>query len=56
MSFASKLLKCSVNIERIPKNDHIDNQPQRSELIFLALAVSLPQFTLFTMNTARASL
>src|SRR6266436_6641228 len=50
MSFASKLLKCSVDIERILKNDHIDNQPQRSVLIFLALAVSLPQFTLFTMK------
>jgi rubrerythrin len=25
MSFANKLLECSVDIERIPENDHIDN-------------------------------
>ena len=25
ISFASKLLECSVDIDRIPKNDHIDN-------------------------------
>jgi hypothetical protein len=39
ISFASKLLQCCIHIDRVPKSDDVDHEPQSSELIFLSLAV-----------------
>ncbi len=32
-----------IHINSVPQNDGIDDQPERTELIFLAFAVALPQ-------------
>jgi hypothetical protein len=34
-------------INRVPERDHVDDEPERAELIFLTLAVTLPQFAPF---------
>jgi len=44
------LFDCSVDMERVPKNDHIDYQIECSESVSLAFAVSLLQFALFAIK------
>ena len=50
ISFRSKLLQGCIHIDRVPKSDDVDHEPQRSELIFLSLAVMLPQLASFAME------
>jgi hypothetical protein len=44
------LLQCCIHIDRVPKSDDVDHEPQSSELIFLSLAVMLPQLASFAME------
>ena len=40
-----ELCQYSIHVNRVPQHDDIHNQPQRAQLIFLALPVPLTQFT-----------
>src|SRR5260370_40210523 len=46
--FLPELLQDCLDVNCIPEPDHIDDQPERTELIFLSFAVTLPQFAPFT--------
>jgi hypothetical protein len=39
-----KRLDCSIHVKGVPEHNDVQHQSQRSELILLAFAVSLPQF------------
>ena len=45
--FLPELLQDCLDVNCIPEHDHIDDQPERTELIFLSFAVALPQFAPF---------
>jgi hypothetical protein len=48
------LLQDCLDVNGIPEHDHIDDEPERAELIFLPFAIALAQFTPFTAeNDAR---
>jgi hypothetical protein len=48
------LFQDCLHINGIPKHDHVDDESKNAELIFLTLAVALPQFAPFTAeNDAR---
>ena len=37
-------VQCGLHVYGVPKHDHIDDQPQGAQLIFLALPVGLAEF------------
>ena len=48
------MLEDCLHVNCIPEHDHIDDEPERAELIFLLFAIALPQFAPFTAeNDAR---
>jgi len=49
-AFGPQLVERRFHIQGIPQYDRIDHQPQRPELIFLALTVPLSQFTSLAME------
>jgi hypothetical protein len=54
ISLLSELAQNCLHIDRIPEHDHIDDKPERAELIFLPFAVALTKLTSFTAeNDAR---
>ena len=42
-----------IHIARIPQDKGIDDESERSELIFLPLAIALPHFTTLTVEDCR---
>jgi hypothetical protein len=52
--FLPELLQDCLDVNCVPEHDHIDDQPERTELIFLSFVVALPQFAPFAAeNDAR---
>src|SRR5262245_43765644 len=49
-AFGTQLLQGCFHIEGIPQHNRIDDQPQRSELVFLAFAVPLAEFSSLAME------
>jgi hypothetical protein len=41
VTLSSKLLKGSIEIERVPEHDNVDDEPECSELVFLPLPIAL---------------
>ena len=44
VTFGTELVHGCVHVDRVPEHDEVDDQPERSKLILLALAVALPKF------------
>jgi hypothetical protein len=42
-----ELLKCRIDIERVPENDDIDCEPEGSKLVFLSFPIALAQLGAF---------
>ncbi len=55
-SFSLQLLQRCVDVERIPKNDDVDHEPECSELVLLAFPITLPQFSATTMKNSAGQL
>ena len=49
-AFGAELFQRRVDVERIPENDNVQREAQRTELIFLPLAIALPQFAALSMK------
>jgi hypothetical protein len=49
-AFCAKLVQRRVDVERIPENDNIQREAKRTQLVFLALAIVLTQFTPLSMK------
>jgi hypothetical protein len=49
-SVALELRERTFHVARVPQNDGIDDEAERPELVFLSLAIALPQFTALTME------
>jgi hypothetical protein len=45
-----KMIQRSLHIDGVPQHYCVSHQPQRTKLIFLAVAISLPYFTFLTMT------
>jgi len=42
ISFASKLLQHRIHVGRVPQCDDVDDESQRTELVFLSFSIMLP--------------
>jgi hypothetical protein len=49
-AFPLQALKSGIDVERVPKDNGIDNQTQGSQLILLSFAVTLPQLSPLTVE------
>ena len=45
----------ALDVARVPQNDGVDDQTERSKLVLLALAAALPVLTSLAVEDARAS-
>ena len=45
-----KLSQSGIHINRVPKHDDVDDQSQGAELVFLALAITLPQLAVLAVE------
>ena len=43
-SFQAQLIEGSLHVDRVPQDDHVNDESQRTELIFLSLPIPLTQF------------
>src|SRR3982750_4009684 len=53
-ALGSQLCERGIHINRVPQHDHVDDKPECSELILLALAVALAQLPPAWRGTQRA--
>jgi hypothetical protein len=51
-AFGPELLKCRIDIKRVPENDDIDYQSEGSKLVFLSFPIALAQFAPLAMCRA----
>ena len=49
-AFLPQWLQRRIHVDRIPQDDDVDHQPKRTQLILLALAVTLAQFAALAME------
>src|SRR3984957_13441284 len=50
VTFGAELLHGCVHVDRVPEHDEVDDQPECSKLILLALAVALAKFAALTVE------
>ena len=56
MAFGAKLIERCIGIDRVPKHDEIDDEPECAKLILLSFMVALTQFATLTMTPVNSVL
>jgi hypothetical protein len=44
------MLQCPLQIDCIPKSNYIDNEAERTKLVFLTFSIALPEFAFLPME------
>jgi hypothetical protein len=50
VAFGDELVKGGVRVDRVPQHDEIDDQAERSQLVFRTFTIALAQFTGLSME------
>jgi hypothetical protein len=50
------LLKCRIDIKRVPENDDVDHESKGSKLVFLSFPIALTQFATFAVKNSSCQL
>ena len=48
--FSAKLIEYRIQIDGVPQNDHVDDQPKRAQLVFLTFAIALVELAALAME------